>query len=60
MRLMAGIIRLRGGVGRSELFGEDTSYDHLEDVMKEYRKQFNLPVPPRRSDPTPEGLDRGA
>jgi hypothetical protein len=43
-----------------ELFGEDAFYDHLEDVMKQYRQQFNLPVPSRRSDPTPEAVDRGA
>jgi SulP family sulfate permease len=27
-----------------ELFGEDAFYDHLEDVVKQYRQQFNLPV----------------
>ncbi len=43
-----------------ELLGEDAFYDHLEDVMKQYRQQFNLPVPTKRSDPTPEGVDRGA
>jgi MFS superfamily sulfate permease-like transporter len=43
-----------------ELFGEDAFYDHLEDVVKQYRQQFNLPVPPRRSDPAPGGVDRGA
>ena len=43
-----------------ELLGEDAFYDHLEDVMKQYRQQFNLPVPTKRSDPTPEGADRGA
>jgi sulfate permease, SulP family len=40
-----------------ELFGEDAFYDHLEDVVKQYRQQFNLPVPSRRSDPNPEGAD---
>jgi hypothetical protein len=25
-----------------ELLGEDAFYDHLEDVMKQYRQQFNL------------------
>ena len=30
-----------------ELFGKDAFYDHLEDVMKQYRQQFNLPVPSR-------------
>jgi hypothetical protein len=43
-----------------ELFGEDAFYDHLEDVMKQYRQQFNLPVPSKQSDPTPEGVGRGA
>ena len=43
-----------------ELLGEDAFYDHLEDVMKQYRQQFNSPVPTKRSDPTPGGVDRGA
>jgi SulP family sulfate permease len=43
-----------------ELLGEDAFYDHLEDVMKQYRQQFNLPVPTKRSDPTPDEVDRGA
>jgi len=43
-----------------ELLGEDAFYDHLEDVVKQYRQQFNLPVPSKRSDPTPGGVDRGA
>ncbi|HTX53495.1 MAG TPA: SulP family inorganic anion transporter [Candidatus Baltobacteraceae bacterium] len=43
-----------------EVLGEDAFYDHLEDVVKQYRQQFNLPVPSRRSDPTPEAVDRGA
>ena len=42
-----------------ELFGEDAFYDHLEDVVKQYRQQFNFPVPSKRSDPTPGGVDRG-
>jgi len=28
-----------------ELLGEDAFYEHLEDVVKQYRQQFNLPVP---------------
>jgi MFS superfamily sulfate permease-like transporter len=28
-----------------ELLGEDAFYGHLEDVVKQYRQQFNLPVP---------------
>jgi len=42
-----------------ELFGEDAFYDHLEDVMKQYRQQFNLPAPSKRSDPTSEVTDQG-
>ena len=38
-----------------ELLGADAFYDHLEDVVKQYRQQFNLPVPAKRSDPIPEG-----
>src|SRR4030095_4613758 len=30
-------------------FGADAFYEHLEDVMKQHRQQFNLPVPSRRS-----------
>jgi MFS superfamily sulfate permease-like transporter len=30
-----------------ELLGEDAFYDHLEDVVKQYREQFNLPIPSR-------------
>jgi high affinity sulfate transporter 1 len=28
-----------------KLLGEDAFYDHLEDAVKQYRQQFNLPVP---------------
>jgi sulfate permease, SulP family len=28
-----------------ELFGEDAFYDHLEDVVRQYRQQFNLAAP---------------
>jgi len=28
-----------------ELFGEDAFYDHLKDVVKQYRQQFNLAAP---------------
>jgi SulP family sulfate permease len=28
-----------------ELFGEDAFYDHLNDVVKQYRQQFNLATP---------------
>lgn len=27
-----------------ELFGEEAFYDHLDDVVKQYRQQFNLPA----------------
>ena len=43
-----------------DVFGEDAFYDSLDDVMRQYRQQFNLPVPSKSSDPTPEGVDRGA
>ncbi|HVO42889.1 MAG TPA: SulP family inorganic anion transporter [Aggregatilineales bacterium] len=42
-----------------ELLGADVFYDKLEDVMKQYRQQFNLADPSKCSDPTPEGADRG-
>jgi len=44
----------------NEVFGADAFYDRLEDVMKQYRQQFNLPVRSKRSAPTPQGVDRGA
>jgi SulP family sulfate permease len=31
-----------------ELLGADAFYDHLEDVVKQYRQQFNLPVPSKQ------------
>jgi len=44
-----------------ELIGQDAFYEHLEDVVREYRRQFNLPVPDRHSPPAPsEGTERGA
>jgi hypothetical protein len=42
------------------LLGEDAFYEHLEDVVKQYRKQFNLPVPSRGSNPASERPGRGA
>jgi len=42
-----------------ELFGEDAFYDHLEDVVKHYRQQFNVAAPSKQSDPIPGGVDRG-
>jgi len=38
-----------------ELFGEDAFYDHLEDVVKQYRRQFNVAAPAKPSDATPAG-----
>jgi SulP family sulfate permease len=52
-------LKTRTGYQFKELVG-DAFYDHLEDVVKQYRQQFNLPVPSKPSDPTPEGVDRGA
>jgi len=40
-----------------ELFGEDAFYDHLEDVMKQYRQQFNVAAPAKPSDATQAGGD---
>jgi MFS superfamily sulfate permease-like transporter len=42
-----------------ELLGEDGHYDKLEDVLKQYRQQFNVAAPSKRSDKTP-GVDLGA
>jgi SulP family sulfate permease len=36
-----------------ELFGEDAFYDHLEDVMKQYRQQFNVAAPAKPPGATP-------
>ena len=38
-----------------ELIGKDAHYDRLEDVVKQYRKEFNIAPPPKHSDPTPDG-----
>jgi high affinity sulfate transporter 1 len=40
-----------------ELLGADAFYDHLEDVMKQYRQQFNVAAPAKPSDATPAGGD---
>jgi len=37
-----------------ELLGEDAFYDHLEDVVRQYRKQFNLAAPSSPSACVPE------
>jgi spore maturation protein CgeB len=42
-----------------ELFGTEAFYDRLEDVVKQYRQQFNLTAPSKRSDSTAGGVDRG-
>jgi sulfate permease, SulP family len=52
-------LKTRTGYRFKELVG-DAFYDHLEDVMKQYRQKFNLPFPSKRSDPIPERADRGA
>jgi MFS superfamily sulfate permease-like transporter len=44
----------------NELLGDDAFYDHLEDVVRAYRKQFNLPLPSAGSGTDPRTLDRGA
>jgi len=36
-----------------ELLGADAFYDHLEDVMKQYRQQFNIAAPSQPPDATP-------
>jgi hypothetical protein len=38
-----------------DLFGADAFYDHLEDVVREYRQQFNIATPAKPSDATPTG-----
>jgi sulfate permease, SulP family len=43
-----------------ELIGEDAHYGRLKDVVKQYRKEFNIAPPPRHSDQTPTEADRGA
>jgi len=42
-----------------ELLGEGAHYENLEDVLKQYRQQFNVAAPSQRSDKTP-GVDLGA
>ena len=42
-----------------EAFGADALYERLGDVVKQYRQQFNIPTPSKRSDLTPGGVDRG-
>ena len=38
-----------------DLFGADAFYDHLEEVMKQYRQQFNIATPAKPSDATSAG-----
>jgi MFS superfamily sulfate permease-like transporter len=52
-------LRTRTGYQFKDLVG-DAFYDHLEDVVRQYRQQFALPVPSKSSGSTPEGADRGA
>jgi MFS superfamily sulfate permease-like transporter len=35
-------LKSKAGYRLRELFGEDAFYDHLEDVVKQYRQQFDL------------------
>jgi len=44
----------------NELLGEEAFYDHLEDVVKEYRRQFNVPVVSDKSAPAAVGPGRSA
>ena len=44
----------------NEIFGDDAFYDRLDDVVKQYRQQFNVAAPSKQSDPTPGGVDRSA
>jgi sulfate permease, SulP family len=43
-----------------ELLGKDAFYDHLEDVVKQYRRQFNVPVASDSSAPAADAPGRGA
>jgi len=43
-------LKTRTAYHLKELFGADVFYDHLEDVVKQYRKQFTLSVPSRGAD----------
>ena len=47
-------LKTRTGYQFKELVG-DAFYDHLEDVVKAYQQQFNLPVPSERSGLAPQG-----
>jgi high affinity sulfate transporter 1 len=38
-----------------ELFGADAFYDHLEDVVKQYRQHFNIAASSKQPDPTAGG-----
>jgi sulfate permease, SulP family len=53
---------LKGGTGYRfvELLGEDAFYDHVEDVMNQYQRQYDLPVSAIPSGPTPAGMNRDA
>ena len=39
-----------------ELLGEDAHFDKLEDVLNQYRQQFNIAAPSKRSDKIPGEL----
>jgi hypothetical protein len=53
-------LKSKAGYRFKELLGADAFYDHLEDVVRQFRKQFNLPVASLYPDPAPEGVGRGA
>ena len=46
-------LRRKTGYRFMELLGEDSFYEHLDDVMRLYRRQFNLPAPSGPAGPTP-------
>ena len=41
--------------GLRELLGEDAFHDRLKNVVKQYRREFNVTTPSKRSDTTREG-----
>ena len=40
-----GELKSRARYRFNELLGEDAFYDRLEDVVKQYRREFKLPIP---------------
>jgi len=39
-----------------ELSGKDAFYDHREDVVRQYRRQFHLPAPSRYAETSTGGV----